>query len=124
MISSQSPLNVYGNPLKSCSCSPMTGWHRDGFCKTDSSDIGEHTICAVMNKSFLSYSYAQGNDLITPMPQYSFPGLKVGDHWCLCAERWKQAYDDGIAPMLILDSTEISVLSLIELEVLEKFSLK
>ena len=114
--------NVLGEKLEPCSTDPVTGWFRDGACKTDSSDYGQHTICCVMNESFLRYSKAQGNDLSTPMPQYGFQGLKAGDHWCLCAQRWKQAYDDGMAPLVILDATEISTLDLIDVDILKKNS--
>ena len=114
--------NVLGTDLQSCNCNPMTGWYRDGSCKTDPTDIGMHTVCAVMTESFLTYSKAQGNDLSTPMPQYDFPGLKVGDHWCLCAPRWKQAYEDGIAPLVRLKATEISTLKIIGIELLLEHS--
>ena len=117
-------LNVLGEPLEMCSCGPITGWYRDGFCKTDLSDIGQHTICCVMNESFLSYSKAQGNDLITPKPNYDFPGLKPGDHWCLCAPRWKQAYEDGIAPLVRLKATEIGALGIIGIELLMEHTFK
>ncbi len=113
--------NVLGSELQSCSCDPMTGWYRDGSCKTDPSDMGMHTICAVMTESFLTYSKAQGNDLSTPMPQYGFPGLQAGDHWCLCAPRWKQAYEDGMAPMVNLQATEISTLEVVGLDILRQF---
>ena len=111
-------LNVLGEPLEICSCKPLTGWYRDGFCKTDASDIGQHTVCCVMTESFLSYSKAQGNDLSTPMLEYGFPGLKPGDNWCLCAPRWKQAYEDGMAPLVRLKSTEIGALGIIGIELL------
>ena len=117
-------LNVLGEPLEMCSCEPITGWYRDGFCKTDLSDIGKHTICCVMNESFLSYSKAQGNDLITPKPNYDFPGLKPGDHWCLCAPRWRQAYEDGMAPLVRLKATEISALGIIGIELLMEHTFK
>ena len=113
--------NVLGTDLQPCNCSPMTGWYRDGSCKTDSADFGMHTICAVMTESFLTYSKAQGNDLSTPMPQYDFPGLKEGDHWCLCLPRWKEAYDDGMAPMINLEATEASTLKFVDLETLKQF---
>lgn len=113
--------NVLGTELQICNCSPVTGWYRDGFCKTDSTDIGMHTICAVMTASFLSYSKAQGNDLSTPMPQYDFPGLRPGDQWCLCASRWKQAYEDGMPPLVRLEATEYSTLNVIELDILKQF---
>ncbi len=115
-------LNVLGEPLQLCSCSPMTGWYRDGFCRTDSSDTGQHTVCCVMTDSFLSYSKAQGNDLTTSIPEFGFIGLKPGDHWCLCAPRWKQAYEDGMAPLVILNSTEIGALRVIGLELLMQHS--
>ena len=114
----QNSLNVLGEPLQLCSCKPMTGWQRDGFCKTDATDFGQHTVCCVMTKSFLTYSKAQGNDLSTPIPEYDFPGLKPGDHWCLCAPRWKQAFDDGMAPSVCLKATEIGALKVIGIELL------
>ena len=81
--------------MQRCGCQPMTGWYRDGFCRTDADDLGQHTVCCQVSESFLSYSKAQGNDLSTPMPQFDFPGLQPGDHWCVCAARWLQAYADG-----------------------------
>ncbi len=119
---SAKPLNVLGKPLQLCSCQPMTGWFRDGFCKADSSDIGQHTVCCVITESFLTYSKAQGNDLSTSIPAFDFPGLKPGDHWCLCAPRWKQAYDDGMAPLVNLKSTEIGALSIIGIETLLQYA--
>tara|TARA_Y100001968_G_C18785366_1_gene448644 strand:+ start:32 stop:403 length:372 start_codon:yes stop_codon:yes gene_type:complete len=113
--------NVLGTELKICNCNPMTGWYRDGACKTDSTDFGMHTVCAVMTESFLRYSKAQGNDLSTAIPQYHFPGLEEGDHWCLCASRWKEAYEDGMAPLLNLEATEASTLNIVSLETLKKF---
>ncbi len=113
--------NVLGTDLQSCNCNPMTGWYRDGSCKTDPTDLGMHTVCAVMTESFLRYSKAQGNDLSTPMPQYNFPGLKAGDHWCLCAPRWKEAYEDGMAPMVNLEATEIATLQVVDLGILKQF---
>ena len=113
--------NVLGTDLQSCNCSPMTGWYRDGLCKTDPIDFGIHTVCAVMTDSFLTYSKAQGNDLSTPMPQYDFPGLRAGDHWCLCAPRWKEAYYDGMAPLVNLEATEVSTLKVVDLEILQQF---
>tara|TARA_B100000965_G_scaffold400456_1_gene422380 strand:+ start:1142 stop:1534 length:393 start_codon:yes stop_codon:yes gene_type:complete len=114
-------LNVLGSKLELCSCTPITGWFRDGFCHYDPRDGGNHTICCVMNKTFLSYSKSQGNDLMTPMPEYSFEGLKPGDHWCICLERWKQALQDGLAPYVILESTNKVVLKSVSLEVLKKY---
>ncbi len=112
--------NVLGTELKSCSCSPMTGWYRDGTCRTDLSDRGMHTVCAVMTEKFLTYSKAQGNDLSSP--QMGFPGLKEGDRWCLCAPRWKEAFDDGMAPLVDLEATEESTLQIIKIEALQQFS--
>ena len=110
------PRNVLGGALEVCSCQPMTGWMRDGACRTDALDFGRHTVCAVVTKSFLSYSSAQGNDLSTPRPELAFPGLQPGDHWCVCASRWRQALEDGIAPPVVLAATEISTLDIIPLE--------
>ena len=114
-------LNVLGQKLEICSCVPLTGWYRDGFCKYDSNDRGNHSICCVMNNNFLKYSISQGNDLITPMPMYSFPGLQEGDHWCICLERWKQALSDGLAPKVILESTNIVVLESVPLKKLKEY---
>lgn len=118
--SSSAALNVLGEPLVECSCEPMTGWYRDGSCRTDPSDLGRHTVCCVVNDAFLSYSKAQGNDLSTPVPAFDFPGLKAGDHWCVCAPRWLEAFEDGMAPPVRLASTEISALEVIPLEVLQQ----
>ena len=116
------PLNVLGEPLELCSCSPRTGWYRDGSCRSDATDLGRHTVCCVVNEAFLSYSRAQGNDLSTPMPAYDFPGLKPGDHWCVCAPRWLQAHDDGMAPPVRLAATEASTLEVIPLELLQRLA--
>jgi uncharacterized protein (DUF2237 family) len=118
--SSSGVLNVLGEPLELCGCQPLTGWMRDGFCQGDRLDAGRHTVCCVVDDTFLNYSRAQGNDLITPRPDYRFPGLKAGDHWCVCAPRWLEAYDDGVAPAVRLAATEISTLEVIPLELLER----
>ncbi len=112
--------NVLGTELKSCSCNPMTGWYRDGSCRTEVSDRGMHTVCAVMTEQFLSYSKAQGNDLSSARP--GFPGLKKGDYWCICAPRWREAFEDGMAPLINLEATEESTLKVIEIEILRRFS--
>ena len=117
----QEQLNVLGEKLVICSCNPMTGWFRDGLCKYDNDDTGNHSICCVMDNNFLKYSKSQGNDLITPMPIYSFPGLKDGDHWCICLDRWRQALLDGLAPKIILESTNIVVLKFVTLEKLKQY---
>jgi len=113
-------LSVLGEPLEICSCQPLTGWHRDGSCRTDSSDLGRHTVCCVVTENFLSYSRSQGNDLSQPMPAYNFPGLKPGDHWCVCAARWLEAHQDGVAPPVCLEATEASTLQIIPLELLRQ----
>lgn len=98
-------LNVLGTPLEECSQDPKTGYYRDGCCHTGPSDSGRHVVCAVMTEEFLSFTRSRGNDLTTPQPQWQFPGLKVGDRWCLCALRWKEAFEAGVAPPVILEST-------------------
>ena len=113
------PRNVLGGDLEICGCQPMTGWFRDGSCRTDGADLGRHTVCCVVDERFLSYTRAQGNDLSTPMPAYGFPGLRPGDHWCVCAARWLEAYEDGMAPPVRLEACEQSSLAVIPLEVLK-----
>ena len=117
----ESPLNVLGEPLQSCCTDPMTGYYRDGYCNTDASDLGTHVVCAIVTEEFLSYTATCGNNLTTPMPAYRFPGLKPGDKWCLCASRWKEAYEQGVAPLVVLESTHIKALEIISLEVLEEY---
>jgi uncharacterized protein (DUF2237 family) len=117
---SPAALNVLGEPLALCSCEPLTGWFRDGSCRTNAADLGRHTVCCEVNEAFLSYSRAQGNDLSTPAPTYGFPGLKPGDHWCVCAPRWLEAYEDGMAPPVRLEATEQATLEVIPLELLQK----
>lgn len=112
-------VNVLGEPLNQCGCQPMAGWYQDGFCRTDESDLGQHSICSVMTKGFLSYTLAQGNNLIDPNPMFDFDGLKPGDHWCLCVFRWEQARNDCMAPPVILEATHISTLQVIPLEILK-----
>ena len=118
--SGERPRNVLGEPLELCCCDPLTGWYRDGFCRTDGSDLGRHTVCCVISQVFLSYSSSQGNDLSTPAPAYGFPGLKAGDHWCVCASRWLEAHQDGVAPAVRLEATEHSTLEIIPLELLRE----
>ena len=116
--------NVLGTDLKSCCTDPMTGFYRDGFCNTGAGDFGAHVVCAVMTEEFLSYTKAQGNDLSTPAPAYQFPGLKPGDRWCLCASRWKEALDDGVAPKVALASTHASALEYVSLAELQTNAIK
>jgi hypothetical protein len=112
----QDALNVLGKPLVPCSYDPLTGFFRDGCCNTDEQDQGSHVICAKMTQAFLDFSLAQGNDLMTPRPEYRFKGLKAGDRWCLCALRWKQAFDAGLAPEAVLESTHIRALDYVTLD--------
>lgn len=112
-------LNVMGGPLTACSTSPLTGFYRNGCCHTGPDDRGVHTVCAVMTADFLAFSKARGNDLSTPRPEYSFPGLKPGDQWCLCAARWREAFEAGKAPKVVLAATHIATLSICRKEDLE-----
>jgi uncharacterized protein (DUF2237 family) len=112
-------LNVLGTALVPCSYDPLTGYFRDGCCNTDEHDRGSHVICAKVTQEFLDFSLRQGNDLITPRPEYRFQGLKAGDRWCLCALRWKQAFEAGVAPKVILESTHINALDYVTLEQLQ-----
>ena len=114
--------NVFGGPLASCSFEPLTGYFRDGSCATCLQDSGSHTVCAVMTEEFLAYSKYVGNDLSTPRPEYSFPGLKAGDSWRLCAARFLQAYDEGCAPKVKLASTHQSALEIVPLDILKEQS--
>lgn len=113
-------MNVLGEPLHSCCTDPMTGFYRDGNCRTGGDDVGVHVICAQVTEEFLTYSQSRGNDLITPVPRFEFPGLKPGDRWCLCAERWKEALDAGVAPPVVLEATHISALEFVSLSDLEQ----
>ncbi len=114
--------NVFGEPLITCSNKPKTGFFRDGCCNTDSSDVGEHTVCIVATEEFLVFSKNVGNDLSTPIPEYSFVGVKPGDRWCLCATRWIEAYNAKCAPKLVLAATNETLLKLITMDVLIKFA--
>lgn len=113
-------INVLDGPLESCSTDPMTGFFRDGHCNTCAADQGSHTVCAVMTAEFLAYSKYVGNDLSTPVPQFRFPGLKPGDHWCLCASRFLQAHDEGCAPKVNLAATHKRALDVVPMRVLEQ----
>ena len=111
--------NVLGTPLQIAGIDPLTGYYRDGFCSTGESDSGVHVVAAILTDEILEFSKSKGNDLITPLPQYNFPGLKAGDCWCLCASRWKEAYDAGIAPPIILDATHERALEFATLQELK-----
>ncbi|MBP0481365.1 DUF2237 family protein [Sagittula salina] len=112
-------INVLGGPLETCSQQPLTGFFRDGACNTCVEDRGNHTVCAVMTAEFLAFSKYVGNDLSSPMPAFRFAGLKPGDRWCLCAERFLQAHDEGCAPKVNLSATHIRALEVMPLAVLE-----
>ena len=115
-------LNIYGEPLISCCVDPMTGFYRNGLCQTGRDDYGTHIVCAEVTDEFLHYSKALGNDLITPRPEFTFPGLKEGDFWCLCITRWLEAMKAGVAPKINLKATHINALDHVTLEVLEGYS--
>ncbi|MGE5319053.1 MAG: DUF2237 family protein [Hyphomicrobiaceae bacterium] len=116
--------NVLGGQLQVCSVSPMTGFVRDGVCHTGPQDIGSHTVCVQMTDAFLQYSLSRGNDLVTPVPEYGFPGLKAGDRWCVCAARWLEAAEDGMAPPVVLDATHARALQKVALADLEYHALR
>jgi uncharacterized protein (DUF2237 family) len=111
-------LNVFGQPLILCSTNPMTGFFRDGCCNTNEEDLGMHTVCIVATTEFLAFSKQVGNDLSTPLPQWGFKGLKEGDKWCLCAERFKEAYDNGKAPKVLLEATNEKTLDIVSMDIL------
>jgi hypothetical protein len=116
--------NVLGGELVPCSLAPRTGFFRNGCCETGPEDVGLHTVCAVMTAEFLAFSKAAGNDLSTPMPEYGFPGLKPGDRWCLCAPRWKEALDAGMAPQVVLEATHEETLAITTLGVLKDYAVE
>lgn len=109
------PKNVVGGELAPCSLDPLTGFFRDGCCNTGAGDVGVHSVCAVMTEEFLAFSAEAGNDLSTPLPAAGFAGLNPGDRWCLCAPRWKEAFDAGAAPQVVLASTHASTLEWVTL---------
>ena len=115
--------NVFGEPLIACSTAPVTGFFRNGCCDTAADDIGSHTVCVVMTAEFLEFSRLRGNDLSTPMPEYGFPGLKPGNRWCLCAPRWKEAFDAGQAPRVVLRATHEGALDYCSLADLKAFAI-
>jgi uncharacterized protein (DUF2237 family) len=117
------PSNVLGESLEPCCFAPVTGFYRDGYCRTGPGDVGLHTVCIEATAEFLAFSRAHGNDLSTPIPEYDFPGVQPGDCWCLCVSRWKQALDAGMAPRVRLESTHISALEFVSLEDLQRHAL-
>lgn len=116
--------NVLGTPLKTCGCDPMTGFSRNGFCETGPQDHGSHTVCAVVSENFLQFTKKRGNDLSTPRPEWGFPGLKPGDRWCLCASRWEEAREAGVAPTVVLEATNDRALEVVGLDHLKRHSVK
>jgi uncharacterized protein len=118
-----SQLNVFGEPIEECSSRPVTGFYRSGCCDTGPDDAGVHTVCVRVTAEFLEYSRSRGNDLSTPMPAYGFSGLQPGDCWCLCAERWKEALADGMAPPVKLAGTHAKTLEYVSLDALKAYAL-
>lgn len=116
--------NVLGGPLADCSRAPLTGFFRDGCCRTGADDQGVHTVCAVMTEEFLEFTVRAGNDLVTPQPQWGFPGLVPGDRWCLCAARWLEAAEAGHAPPVVLAATHEKSLAIVPLELLQRHAVK
>ncbi len=114
--------NVLGEELEPCSMQPLTGFYRTGCCETGPDDLGRHTVCAVVTADFLEFSRSRGNDLSTPAPQYGFPGLNPGDRWCLCVDRWVEAYQAGKAPWIVLRATHESVRESVSMEVLNQYA--
>ena len=116
-------LNVLGTELTACCYAPKTGYYRDGYCRTEKRDAGRHVVCAQVTAAFLAFSRERGNDLITPRPEFDFPGLKPGDRWCLCALRWLEASEAGVAPGVILEACEASALEVVPLETLREHAI-
>lgn len=114
--------NVLGGPLETCSTEPLTGFYRDGHCRTGSGDVGSHTICAVVSAEFLEYQQEIGNDLSTPIPQYDFPGLEPGDRWCVTLHNWLSAHEAGVGSFVVLAATHESALEDVPLEVLRRYA--
>ncbi|WP_455223276.1 DUF2237 family protein [Kaarinaea lacus] len=116
-------VNVFDEPLETCGSEPVTGFYRDGSCNTSGDDLGSHTVCVLASQEFLEYSRFRGNDLSTPAPDFGFPGLKPGDSWCLCAARWLEAYQQGMAPRVFLKRTHKKALEIIPMELLREYAL-
>jgi uncharacterized protein (DUF2237 family) len=115
--------NVLGQPLATCSTDPLTGFTRSGCCETGAGDVGIHVVCAQVTAEFLAFSRSRGNDLSTPVPAFEFPGLKPGDRWCLCAQRWQEALEAGVAPPVVLAATHVSALEFVSLDDLKRHAL-
>jgi uncharacterized protein (DUF2237 family) len=115
--------NVLGERLEPCSSTPRTGFYRDGCCNTGPEDVGLHVICTQVTAEFLAYSKAQGNDLSTPVPEHGFPGLRPGDCWCVCVARWREAFEAGVAPPVVMSATHEEALAVVPLAVLKRHAL-
>ena len=115
-------INVLGEPLALCGDEPLTGFFRDGMCNTCDEDAGSHTVCIEVSAAFLEYSRFKGNDLSTPAPEHGFSGLQDGDSWCLCAARWLQAHQDGMAPRVYLMRTHLRALDVVSLDILKQYA--
>lgn len=118
------PTNVLGTALKCCCRDPLTGYYRDGYCRTGPGDVGLHTVCVEVTAEFLEFGRAQGNDLITPVPEFDFPGLQPGDRWCVCVTRWADALEAGVAAPVSLEACHISVLEFVSLEDLQRHAVE
>lgn len=112
--------NVLGGDLEPCGVDPVTGFYRDGCCSTGPDDLGNHSVCAVVSREFLEHQLSVGNDLVTPRPEFGFPGLEPGDRWCVCAARWQEAFEAGVAPPVVLAATHVRALEIVELDDLRK----
>ncbi len=120
---SSTQTNVLGGPIECCCMRPLTGFYRDGYCRTGPGDVGLHTVCVEVTDEFLAFSRSRGNDLSTPAPEFGFPGLVAGDKWCLCVTRWQEALMAGMAPRVCLAASHISVLEFVDLEDLKEHAL-
>ena len=120
-MANENEKNVLGTPLEQCCIAPLTGFYRDGYCRIGEEDMGSHVIAATMTQEFLAFTKSRGNDLTSPRSEYNFPGLKVGDDWCLCALRWKEAYMAGVAPPINLAATHEKALQYVPLHILQQF---
>lgn len=118
-----SPVNVFGEAIETCSDRPVTGFFRDGCCNTSDQDVGSHTVCVQLTRDFLEFSRFRGNDLSTPRPEFGFPGLQPGDRWCLCAARWLEAHQHGVAPRVLLKGTHQRALETVPLALLREFAI-
>lgn len=115
--------NVFGEPLQTCSMNPLTGFTRSGSCETGAEDLGSHTVCVRVTRDFLEFSKSRHNDLTTPVPEFDFPGLKEGDRWCVCAARWKEAFEAGCTPRVVLQATHERVMEIVYLQTLRRFAI-